>query len=304
ARVCDAVQHAHDKGVIHRDLKPGNILVDETGQPKVLDFGVARATDADLQTTTGRTEIGELIGTLNYMSPEQIAADPALIDQRADVYTLGVILFELLADRLPYHLAGLPLHQAALVIRDQDPSSLGSINTQLRGDVETIVAKALEKDRKRRYPSAGELASDIRRRLHHEPIRGRPASTVYLLRKFTQRHKALVSAVTGILAALVLGFIGTILFAVREAAQRSQAEHNADVANDEKREARSQTYRARIAAATAALQNHDVADARNQLEAAPPELHDWEWRHLQSRLDDCSRRIQAATGKAPLPLPG
>src|SRR5262249_48163170 len=129
AKVCDAVQHAHEKGVIHRDLKPGNILVGETGQPKVLDFGVARATDADLQTTTGRTQIGELIGTLSYMSPEQTAADPALLDQRSDVYTLGVILFELLAARLPYHLAGLPLHQAALIIRDQDPSSLGSINT-------------------------------------------------------------------------------------------------------------------------------------------------------------------------------
>src|SRR5262249_8782235 len=153
AKICDAVQHAHDKGVIHRALKPGNILVDETGQPKVLDFGVARATDADLRTTTARTEIGELIGTLSYMSPEQIAADPALIDRRSDVYTLGVILFELLADRLPYQLAGLPLPEAARVIHDQDPSSHGSTNAPLRGDLRTITAKALEKDRARRYAS-------------------------------------------------------------------------------------------------------------------------------------------------------
>jgi WD40 repeat protein/serine/threonine protein kinase len=293
ARVCDAVQHAHDKGVIHRDLKPGNILVEETGQPKVLDFGVARATDADLQTTTGRTEIGQLIGTLSYMSPEQIAADPALIDQRSDVYTLGVILFELLADRLPYHLAGLPLPEVARVIRDQDPSSLGSINTLLRGDVETIVAKALEKDRARRYPSAGELAADIRRHLSHEPIRARPASAAYRLRKFARRNKALVGGVAGVMAALVLGLIGTTLFAVREAEQRSQAEHNAQVAADEKRAAVYQTYRARLSAAAAALQNHDVLDAARQLGEAPEALRDWEWHHLHSRLDDRSGRITA-----------
>ena len=103
ARVCDAVQHAHDRGVIHRDLKPANILVDEAGQPKVLDFGVARATGADLVTVAGLTRTGQLLGTPSYMSPEQVAADPAAIDQRADVYALGVILFELAAHRLPFH---------------------------------------------------------------------------------------------------------------------------------------------------------------------------------------------------------
>jgi WD40 repeat protein len=291
AKVCDAVQHAHDKGIIHRDLKPGNILVDETGQPKVLDFGVARATDADLQTTSGRTEIGQLLGTLGYMSPEQIAADPALIDQRSDVYTLGVIFFELLAGRPPYHVAGLPLPEAARVIRDQDPSALGSINTLLRGDVETIVARAMEKDRARRYPSAGELAADARRHLRNEPIRARPASAVYLLRKFARRHKALVGGVAGVMAALVAGLIGTLLFAFREAEQRSEAERNAREANDEKLAALYQTYRARLAAAVAALQGHDVADAARQLDLAPPQLRDWEWRHLHSRLDDSSEVI-------------
>src|SRR5262249_4771424 len=104
ARVCDAVQHAHEQGVIHRDLTPSHILVDEAGQPKVLAFGVARATDADLWTSTGHTRTGQLVGTLGYMSPEQVAADPARLDRRSDVYTLGVILFELLAGRLPYSL--------------------------------------------------------------------------------------------------------------------------------------------------------------------------------------------------------
>ena len=168
AKVCDAVQHAHDKGVIHRDLKPGNILVDESGQPKVLDFGVAHVTTADLLTSASRTQAGQLLGTLSYMSPEQIAADPAGLDGRSDVYTLGVILFELLAHRLPYNLEHLPVHEVARVIQQQEPSRLGSIDTIYRGDVEIIVAKALEKDKSRRYASAGDLASDIRRYLRGE----------------------------------------------------------------------------------------------------------------------------------------
>ena len=137
ARVCDAVQHAHDQGVIHRDLKPANILVEETGQPKVLDFGVARATDADLLTAAGLTRTGQLLGTPNYMSPEQVTGDPAAIDRRADVYALGVILFELVAHRLPYRLENRPLAEAARLILEQDPPRLGSIDPELprrRGD--------------------------------------------------------------------------------------------------------------------------------------------------------------------------
>src|SRR6516165_5703455 len=193
ARVCDAVQHAHDNGVIHRDLKPGNILVDETGQPKVLDFGVAHVAGTDLLTTSSRTQTGQLLGTLSYMSPEQIAAAPTGLDGRSDVYTLGVILFELLAHRLPYHLEQLPVHEVARVIQQQEPSRLGSVDTHYRGDVEIIVAKALEKDKTRRYASAGELAEDLRRHLAHEPIRARPASALYQVLKFTRRHRALVA---------------------------------------------------------------------------------------------------------------
>ena len=125
ARVCDAVQHAHDQGVIHRDLKPANILVEEDGQPKVLDFGVARATDADLRTAAGLTRTGQLLGTPSYMSPEQVTGDPAAIDQRVDVYALGVILFELAAGRLPYRLHGLPLAEAARLIVEQDAAAAG-----------------------------------------------------------------------------------------------------------------------------------------------------------------------------------
>jgi WD40 repeat protein len=296
ARVCDAVQHAHDQGVIHRDLKPGNILVDETGQPKVLDFGVARATDADLLTGAGLTQTGQLLGTPSYMSPEQLAADSAAIDQRADVYALGVILFELLAHRLPSQVVNRPLAEVARLIVEEDAPRLGSINPELRGDVETIVAKTLAKDRARRYASAADLAADIRRWLASEPILARPPSAMYHLRQFARRHTGLVGGVLATGAALVMGLVGTIIFAVGEARQRDQAELNAIAAHDENRVAQFQTYRARIAAAVAALAAHDVADAARHLDEAPKEMRDWEWRHLQSRLDD-----SAATTSLPGP---
>jgi WD40 repeat protein/serine/threonine protein kinase len=296
ARVCDAVQHAHLQGVIHRDLKPANILVEETGQPKVLDFGVARATNADLLTAAGLTLTGQLLGTPNYMSPEQVAADPAAIDQRADVYALGIILYELAAHRLPYRLEDRPLAEAARLILEQDPPRLGSLDSELRGDVETIVAKAMEKDPARRYPSASALAEDLRRWLAHEPILARPPSALYHLRKFARRHTGLVGGVVATGVALVLGLVGTILFAVGEARQRGLAEQNA-------RAAMFETYRARLAAAVAALSAHDVADAARQLEAAPQELRDWEWRHLHSRLDDSSAVIRLPQGGRAFLLP-
>jgi tetratricopeptide (TPR) repeat protein/predicted Ser/Thr protein kinase len=224
ARVCDAVQHAHEQGVLHRDLKPSNILVDEDGQPKVLDFGIARGLGDDARTGTGLTGTGELVGTLRYMSPEQVAADPAGLDRRSDVYALGVILFELLAGRPPYPLEQLPLPEAARVIREQEPARLGALDARLRGDVETIVAKALEKDRDRRYRSAAELASDIRRRLRNEPIRARPPSVLYLASRFARRHKALVGATAAFLSLLLGAGAVTAWQAIRLAqAERDQA---------------------------------------------------------------------------------
>ena len=175
-KVCEAVHHAHQRGIIHRDLKPGNILVDETGQPKILDFGVARVTDSDAHATR-QTDVGQLVGTLAYMSPEQVLGDPLELDTRSDVYALGVILYELLAERMPYSIEKRKLHEALRTIREQDPPPLSSVSRSYRGDIETIVAKALEKDKTRRYASAVGLAADIRRHLADEPITARPAST-------------------------------------------------------------------------------------------------------------------------------
>ena len=206
-RVCDAVQHAHRRGIIHRDLKPRNILVDESGQPKILDFGLARIIDSDAQATR-QTDAGQLLGTLAYMSPEQVLADPLAIDTRSDVYALGVILYELLAGRLPYALPR-HIHQAVETIRKDDPLPLSAVSRAYRGDIETIVNRALEKDRERRYASAADLAADLRRYLDDEPIAAKPRSAADQLRKFARRHKAVVTGVAAVLVVLVGGIVAS-----------------------------------------------------------------------------------------------
>ncbi len=233
AQVCDAVHHAHQRGVIHRDLKPGNILVDESGQAKVLDFGVARAADADLRVTTMQTSVGQLIGTLPYMSPEQVLADPAEVDNRSDVYALGVILFQLLTGRLPLDLRSRSIPEAARVIKEESPEKLSHVSKVFRGEVDTIVSKALEKNKERRYQSAADLAGDIRRHLGGEPILARQDSALYVLRKQFRRHRWMVAGG----AAFLVGLLAFSIYAGWSArTERRLAESEQRARRDAERE--------------------------------------------------------------------
>ncbi|MHC5016691.1 MAG: serine/threonine protein kinase, partial [Planctomycetota bacterium] len=223
SRIGEAVHYAHQKGIIHRDLKPDNILVDEYGEPKVLDFGVARTTDSDIQVTTVQTGIGEFIGTVPYMSPEQVAGDPAALDTRSDVYSLGVVLYELLCGKLPHDLGDKSIPEAARIIREQDPTQLSSISRVFRGDLDTIVSKALDKDKQRRYQSAGELVADLRHHLNDEPIVARPASTFYQLRKFARRNRVLVGGIAGMFVLLAAGTAFSTIGFLRATSQAEKA---------------------------------------------------------------------------------
>lgn len=218
-KICDAVQHGHQQGVIHRDLKPANILVDSAGAPRIIDFGVAKGADSAQALATMQTDAGQIVGTLQYMAPEQCGgAGPP--DIRSDVYALGAVLYELLAGRLAYDVRTLSLSEAILVITQIPPPALSTVSAALRGDLSVIVAKALEKDRKDRYQSVSEFAGDIRRFLNDEPILARPVGPLGLLRKWVKRNREL-SVALGTAAALLLGvssmLIGRIVAAERQA---------------------------------------------------------------------------------------
>jgi eukaryotic-like serine/threonine-protein kinase len=299
AQVCDAVHHAHQKGVIHRDLKPGNILVEEapttdgSGDPltalplqvKVLDFGIARAVDPQTPLASMHTEAGQIIGTIPYLSPEQAAGDPSAMDVRSDIYSIGVIAYELLSGRLPYDLEGRSLAAAALAIRDVEPPSLGSLDRTLRGDVETIVAKALQKDATRRYQSAADFAADVRHFLRDEPILARPASALYKMGKFARRHRA--GVVAGLL--VILAMAAATAFSLRQAGIATRARHFAEGqktrADAGAAAAERQARRASLAAAAAAVHGDDPITARKFLEGIPEAGRGWPWQYWHGRLD-------------------
>ena len=226
AKICGAVHYAHQRGVIHRDLKPSNIRVDDDGEPHVLDFGLAKVSDPELVDKGSlETLTGEFVGTLAYASPEQTKGDPTLIDVRTDVYSLGVILYEMLTGQWPYRVTGsmVDVLKSIAEAEPQPPSSWyrrpaagtahqGSVSYKINDEIETIVLKALSKEKDRRYQSADALRADIEHYLAGEPIEAKRDSTWYVLQKTVRRHKAPFS----VAAALLLLLTGFIVFVVVE----------------------------------------------------------------------------------------
>jgi serine/threonine protein kinase/formylglycine-generating enzyme required for sulfatase activity len=246
-QVCAGVQHAHTKGVIHRDLTPSNVLVTaQDGQPavKIIDFGLARATDRRLTDRTLFTAQGMILGTPEYMSPEQAGLRGLDIDTRTDVYTLGVVLFELLTGAIPFPRE--PLERMCRTIREVEPArpstavATGRVGSgevarlrrtdadtllaRLRGDLDWIVVKCLEKDRARRYDTVGELSADVRRYLEHEPVQARAPTLAYRLRKLARRHRGQLVAAAAVMGTLLAGLVGTTSFMFAWRAQANLAE--------------------------------------------------------------------------------
>jgi serine/threonine protein kinase len=219
-QACDAVQYAHSKGIIHRDLKPSNILVDALGNVRVIDFGIARNTDVDVARTTIQTETGRLLGTLQYMSPEQCDANPHELDVRTDVYSLGVVLYELLANELPYDVSTATVFRATQIIKTVEPT-IRDGSSGLRGDLRWIALKSISKDRDGRYRSVGELADELRRFLNGEPILARPPNWRTHLVKWQRRRPLAFTAITAALIALVI--IGVAAITAHQTMRRATA---------------------------------------------------------------------------------
>ncbi len=304
-QACEGVQHAHQKGIIHRDIKSSNILVQFEGEkpvPKIIDFGVAKATEQRLTERTVFTELGQLIGTPEYMSPEQAEMTVQEIDTRTDVYSLGVLLYELLVGALPFdpkEFRRVGFDEIRRRIREEEPSKPstrfstigdaardlakrrrtdpGALTRQLRGDLDWITMRALEKDRARRYGSPSELAADVARHLKNEPVLAGPPGAIYGLRKFALRHRFGVAASGLVLLALLVGLTMATYGLVR--AQRAEV-----VAREAKQEAVEEAERSRREAEAtrevSSLLGHlldsfdaprgtvDVGTARIQLERA------------------------------------
>ncbi|HWX22187.1 MAG TPA: protein kinase [Candidatus Binatia bacterium] len=312
--ICRAIQHAHQKGIIHRDIKPSNILVtvnDGVPVPKVIDFGIAKATLGRLTDRTLFTAFEQFIGTPAYMSPEQAVMTSLDIDTRSDIYSLGVLLYELLTGTTPFNAqemlqSGLDamrrtiLHQepmrpstrlgtlvgpALVTVAHQQGTDPPKLLHLVRGDLDWVVMKCLEKDRARRYETANGLAMDIERHLQDEPIFARPPSKLYRFQKLVRRNKVAFTAVSAVAAALLIGFAG-VFWQWQRAERHASAESSLRLlAGDQTLKVRLNLYAADVSLASQALQRGDYGLARRTLAAlAPnvgePDLRGFEWRYL------------------------
>lgn len=225
AAICRAVHYAHARGIVHRDLKPANILVDADGQPHILDFGIAHVAE---DRHAAMTVAGQVLGTVPYMSAEQLAGRVGASDPRCDVYSLGVIAYELICGQLPYPgLSTSTVIEAIAIIRSGRVEKLSKLAPQARGDIETVVMKAMAQEAPRRYGSAAELAAEFERYLHHQPIEARPPTATYLLGLFVRRHRALSAAIAVAVLALIGGTAVSLYYAVSEARAHALAERHA-----------------------------------------------------------------------------
>ncbi len=273
AQVCLAVQHAHEKGVVHRDLKPGNVLVATVGgrhTPKLIDFGIAHAMEAESGAARSH-EAGLLLGTPAYMAPEQAMGDIERIDTRTDVYALGVVLRELLTGHLLMTGLAHDTGGAAVAGLQERRRNVASGAQPPSDELTWIVGRAMASDPDGRYASAAEFAADLQRFLRHEAVLAAPATIGYRLRKFLQRHRVLAA---GVLAVSVTALVGGTLAFVQ-----------ARTALSERLAAQQNAYRHGMAAAQACLVHGDVAGAQRHLENQPVHLRRWEWGHLRSLAD-------------------
>jgi serine/threonine protein kinase len=307
--VCQALQHAHQKGAIHRDVKPSNVLVtlyDDKPAPKVIDFGVAKATEQRLTERTLFTQFGALVGTFEYMSPEQAELNALGVDTRSDIYSLGVLLYELLTGTTPLQrerLREAALNEVVRLIKEEEPqrpsarlsssgglvriaaarkTEPGQLAKLVRGELDWITMRCLEKDRTRRYESASALARDIERHLADEPVEAGPPSAAYRLRKFVKRNRGPVTAAGVVLLAVVLGIVGTTWGWVEARWQR-------DDAIQARNEEAAQRKAARQADADARQAADDKASAETKARIAAEQQAEVE----KKRAEEAGRRVQA-----------
>ncbi|MCA9215774.1 MAG: protein kinase [Planctomycetales bacterium] len=331
--VCHAVQHAHTKGIIHRDIKPTNVLVtlhDGVPVPKIIDFGVAKATGQRLTERTLFTSFGQMVGTPLYMSPEQAELSGLDVDTRSDIYSLGVLLYELLTGTTPFdrqRMQTAAYDEMRRIIREEEPekpstrvSTMGKasvvasshrstdptkLRQQLRGELDWIVMKTLEKDRNRRYLTASDLAAEVTRYLNGEPVDAGPPSTTYRLRKFVTRYRSQVVVACGFLtvvlvSAVLAGFLyvqasqahkksvaaGADLIVERDRAQkaRNRAEEEKSRANAQAEELEKRVYDLNIINAQTAADRDNVSESLALLNSCSPVRRDWEWHRLNHQL--------------------